>query len=348
VAADEIAQTIGGEVRRTGRGLVVFRVLRVDESLLDLRTTEDVFLLAWGTDSLTYRAEDLKSFRHWTACDVDWDRLLTLHHEIRPKPRGKPTYHLVAQMTGRHGYRRVDALAALAAGLQGKLPARWRRAEENASVEIWLTIDGQAAVCGMRLSDRTMRHRSYKQEHLPASLRPTVAAALVRQARVQADQVLLDPMCGAGTILAETIDLARRRRLGTLRVWGGDHDAVALRATASNLHRVGPVLLACWDATRLPLPDAVVDCLVSNPPFGKQLSRPEDIGLLYRRMVPEYDRVVRPGGRVVLLVSAYAVLRQAARAAGWKCLEQVDLRVLGQPAVISVWRKSGQFATMER
>jgi tRNA G10 N-methylase Trm11 len=155
-------------------------------------------------------------------------------------------------------------------------------------------------------------------------------------------------MCGAGTILAETIDLARRRRLGTLRVWGGDHDAVALRATASNLHRVGPVLLACWDATRLPLPDAVVDCLVSNPPFGKQLSRPEDIGLLYRRMVPEYDRVVRPGGRVVLLVSAYAVLRQAARAAGWKCLEQVDLRVLGQPAVISVWRKSGQFATMER
>ena len=101
VAAEEIADDSGGEVKKSGRGLVVFRVPQIDTRVLELRTTEDVFLLAWGTDALTYRAEDLKSIRRWTAHDADWGRLLAVHHALRPKPKGKPSYHLVAQMHGR-------------------------------------------------------------------------------------------------------------------------------------------------------------------------------------------------------------------------------------------------------
>src|SRR5262249_43342817 len=158
-----------------------------------------------------YRAEDLKSIRRWTAHDADWDALLRLHHGVRPKPKGKPTVHLVTQMTGEHGYRRADARKALVQGLAGKLPASWRHVDEDASLEIWLTIHGATAVCGVRLSDKTMRHRTYKEEHLPASLRPTIAAAMVRLAEVKPGHVVLDPMCGAGTILAEALTSARMR-----------------------------------------------------------------------------------------------------------------------------------------
>src|SRR5437016_2543848 len=133
-------------------------------------------------------------------------------------------------MTGEHGYRRIDARKALAQGLAGKLPASWPHVEENAAVEVWLSIEGASAVCGLRLSDRTMRHRAYKMEHLPASLRPTLAAAMVRLAELRTTQVLLDPMCGAGTILAEQFELARHARLGVIHAWGGDRDAAALRA----------------------------------------------------------------------------------------------------------------------
>jgi SAM-dependent methyltransferase len=341
VAAEEIADDLGGEVKKTARGLVVFRVPEVDGRVLGLRTTEDVFLLAWGTDALTYRAEDLKSIRRWTTHDADWGKLLGLHHAIRPKPKGRPTYHLVAQMQGQHGYRRVDAMEAMAGGLAGHFPASWRPVGENAAVEVWLTIDGRTAVCGLRLSDRTMRHRTWKQEHLPASLRPTVAAALVRLAEPRPGMVLVDPMCGAGTVLGEAIDYARRHRLGTLQVCGGDQEANAVRAAEVNLRHLGPARLERWDATHLPLDDASVDRIVSNPPFGKQLSRPEEVGPLYRRLVPEYDRVLKPCGRAVLLVSEDAPLREAARDAGWKLLRQLDVRVLGQPAVITVWRKPG-------
>ena len=49
VAADEITRDLGGEVKKTSRGLVVFRVEDLTDAVLDLRTTEDVFLLAWGS-----------------------------------------------------------------------------------------------------------------------------------------------------------------------------------------------------------------------------------------------------------------------------------------------------------
>jgi tRNA (guanine6-N2)-methyltransferase len=333
VTAEEIEQLLGGDIKRTARGMVVFRASAIDTEVLRLRTSEDVFLLAWGTDQLSYKAADLERIRHWTAHDVDWDQLLQIHHRIRPKPAGKPTYRLVTQMSGEHGYRRVDAGKALARGLQGKLPASWRPAEENAAVEIWLTIYGATAVCGLRLSDQSMRHRTYKREHLPASLRPTLAAAMVRLAGARPGHVVLDPMCGAGTILAEQL------ALGKFRALGGDREMAALRAASANLRRLGTVHLARWDATSLPLPDQAVDRIVSNPPFGKQLSRPEAVGPLYRRMIPEYDRVLRPAGRAVLLVGDPAPLREAVKKVPWKRLRELRVRVLGQPAALTVWQK---------
>jgi 23S rRNA G2445 N2-methylase RlmL len=341
VAGEEIARELGGEAKKSGRGFVVFRVPHIDEELLRLRTAEDVFLLAWGTDKLTYRAEDLERIRRWTAREPDWPNLLRLHHGVRPKPKGRPTYHLVAQMEGHHGYLRRDARKALAEGLAGVFPESWRPAEENAAVEVWLTIDGATAVCGLRLSDRTMRHRTYKLEHRPASLRPTVAAAMVRLAGVRPGQVVLDPTCGAGTLLAEYLAAVRGMHGEHRPALGGDLDWGAVRAATVNLRRVGPAHLLRWDARRLPLADACVDRVLSNPPFGKQLATPEAVGPLYRAMIPEYDRALRPGGVAVLLTSEARLLHDAARAAGWKAVRQVKLRVLGQAAVISVWRKPG-------
>jgi tRNA (guanine6-N2)-methyltransferase len=339
IAEDEIHKELGGEVKRSTRGLVVFRVPEIDPSVLQLRTVEDIFLFGWGTDKLTYRAADLERIRFWTAREVNWDRLLRIHHTIRPKPRGKTTYRLVTQMSGEHGYLRRDARQALAEGLAGKLPSSWRPAEENASVEIWLTIDGATAVCGLRLSDRTMRHRKYKMEHLRASLRPTIAASMAYLAEIKPNQVILDPMCGAGTILAEVHERARHLRLRLGQVLGGDIDAAALRAAGQNLRRLGHTELARWDARALPLPDADIDRIVCNPPFGRQLSRPEEIGPLYQDALRECDRVLRSRGRAVFLVADTGALKRAAQAVNWKPTKQLRVRVLGYPAVMSVWRK---------
>src|SRR5688572_17280666 len=94
VTAEEITRDLAGQVRKTGFGHVVFRVDPLDKRVLRLRTTEDVFLLAWGTDQLTHRAVDLAQIEQWTRREPDWEHLLRLHHAIHPRPKGKPTYRL--------------------------------------------------------------------------------------------------------------------------------------------------------------------------------------------------------------------------------------------------------------
>jgi len=339
VASQEIAQDLSGEIKRCSPGLIVFRLPEITRDILRLKTVEDVFLLGWGTDKLSYRAVDLEQIRRWTSHEANWSRLLQIHHEIRPKPQGKPTFHLVTQMTGHHGYRREDARKALVKGLGGKLPSSWRYVEENAAVEIWLTIHGATAVCGLRLSDRSMRHRTYKSEHQPASLRPTIAAAMVRIGEIRGGMTALDPMCGAGTILGEVCTYSRDKGIRPALVLGGDIAHSAVRSSESNLRRLGPAALARWDAASLPLADQSIDRIISNPPFGKQLGQQQEIPALYRRLVKEFDRVLRARGSAILLVSDLGAVKEAAERMKWKKIRQIRVRVLGQPAFITVWRK---------
>ena len=340
VAADEINRELGGVVKKVERGLVVFKLDEVTPKVLDLRTTEDVFLLCWGSDGLSYKADDLSNFRKWTANRPDWPNLFRIHHAVRPITRGKPTFHLVCQREGEHGFRRIDALDALADGLRGKIPAGWTPQDENAWLEIWLTIKGHTAVCGLRLTDRTMRHRTYKTDHVLASLRPTVAGGMVRLAGIGPGMTVIDPMCGAGTILAEVIEVAKRRsKAGRVEVVGGDIDPNAMFVTGQNLDHVGPAVLARWDTRRLPLESASVDRIVCNPPFGKQLANLDLVPPLYAAAAAEWDRVLRPGGRGVFLVMEQDDLEKPLHANGWKPTRKLKVRVQGQVAILSVWQK---------
>lgn len=341
IAADEITRDLGGEVKKTYRGLVAFRLEELTADVLSLRTTEDIFLMAWGSDSLTYKAEDLDTIRAWTAKKPDWEHLFKLHHKIRPKTKGRPTYHVVCQMQGEHGFRRTDARGAFIEGLAGKVPHGWHYSNENAWLEIWLTIYSKTAVCGVRLSDRTMRHRAYKLDHVTASLRPTVAAAMTRLAGIGPGMTVLDPFCGAGTILAEALDVANKRsKAGRIRIVGGDLDPNAVFVTSQNLEKVGRADLARWDARALPLETHSVDRIVSNPPFGKQLESIEKIGPLYEAAAAEWDRVLRPGGRAVLLAMEQEGLKRILFSYGWTLARSLRVRLLGQLCIMSVWNKS--------
>jgi tRNA (guanine6-N2)-methyltransferase len=80
--------------------------------------------------------------------------------------------------------------------------------------------------------------------HLPASLRPTVAAAMVLLSDPRPDDVFLDSMCGGGTLL---IERAQFGRYGLLL--GGDIEPRALEASRRNIGpRYRPIQIHHWDA----------------------------------------------------------------------------------------------------
>jgi 23S rRNA G2445 N2-methylase RlmL len=53
------------------------------------------------------------------------------------------------------------------------------------------------------MADRPLHRRAYKRATVAGTLHPPLAAAMVRLAGVRPEHTLLDPCCGAGTLLAE-------------------------------------------------------------------------------------------------------------------------------------------------
>jgi 23S rRNA G2445 N2-methylase RlmL len=96
------------------------------------------------------------------------------------------------------------------------------------------------------------------------------------------------------------------------------------------------VALSVWDARSLPLPDASVTRIVTNLPFGKQISSPAELEDLYNALAQEFNRVLAPDGLMVTLTSADRLWERILRAHGWRIVKKVVLVILGLPASIFV------------
>ena len=242
------------------------------------------------------------------------------------------TWRVISQKAGTHDFRRVDAGNAVSDALRRILPRGMSHVADDADVEFWLWLSGSEALVGLRLSDATMRHRGYKREHVPASLRPTVAAAMGWLARPTQEDIVLDPLCGAGTLIIE------RALLGPLaQAIGGDLRKEAVTIARRNALAAGVrAEWHVWDARALPLEAASVTRIITNLPFGKQIGTEETNADLYTALVGEFGRVLGAGGVLVTLTSADRFWDRILRQDGWRIVKKVVLVVLGQPASIFV------------
>ena len=181
----------------------------------------------------------------------------------------------------------------------------------------------------LRISNSEMRSRGGKVREREGSLRPTVAAAIVRAAGSPSGP-LLDPFCGSGTVLAEA------QRAGWKDVRGSDVDPEAVATARANLKNVE---IAVADAIRLPVPDAALAAIATNAPFGIQhVPRTREMSLeaWWRVVLSEFARVVRPGSAVVILHPGGAAFTQAVRHdRDLTDSGRIAIRTLGQPA--SIW-----------
>jgi 23S rRNA G2445 N2-methylase RlmL len=333
VTWEEIRQRLVGASRlASAEEFVLFRWHGDPSTLLELRTTEDVFAVVGFSQQMGPTFRDFSAFVQKLGGHRVWDAAAELHRRARPSQVKRTTCRVVAQMQGRHGFRRVDAQRAVQGVVAARFP-RWKWVSDDAHLEVWVHLQPNFAMTGLRLSDRTMRHRQYKVAHLPASLRPTLAAAMVFLSQPRPSDRFCDPMCGVGTILIERAMAERYTGL-----WGGDCDAKAIVSAKVNIGpRHQPLALHRWDAGRLPLADASLDRLVTNLPFGRQIGSPRENRRLYQRFFRETARVLRDGGKAVLLTNQHDLIKRglAARPALSK-VREVPVKVLGRAASIYV------------
>jgi SAM-dependent methyltransferase len=325
--ADQLAAGAAGPVEHDGRSDVVpFAAGPLDP--LETRLAEDLFV-ELGTGDPAAPLPRLLA-RLWSADRYDAALAAIVPRLGRLGPR--PGFRVVARMRAEHGFRRTELRDALTASVLRERP-RWRPADP-AAIELWAlqTRAGRLRL-GVRLSDRAMRQRSGREVERPGALRPAVAAAMLRLA-VPPDggpRVVLDPCCGSGTIVREALDAG----------WpaiGGDVARDAIAAGRANLPPGTPLLVA--DAAALPVRGGAAGAVVANLPFGRRhrLERPADWLPL---ALAEFERVVAPGGAIVLLAPPSPVfVRALGRLRESALRERHPLRLLGMPTTLWALRRA--------
>lgn len=342
IAAGEIAERIRGarEIARRvvpdRAGMTIF-FAPAAEKLGAIRTAEDLFGLAGYRAAVGPESAALDKIRATAREAPLVEAAIAARVKVSPGTRAgrRLKFRVIARMAGEHEFRRVDFQRAVERGIVERGDHTWRLEEEDADVELWATMIDAEFFLTVRLSDDTMRHREYKAAHRPASLRASSAAALVWLSEPRADDVVLDPFCGAGTILIERAHLGRYAML-----LGSDRDHAAIAAARINVGtRYKPIQLENWDAGAIPLGDASVDKIVTNLPWGLRYGSHGENRKLYPRWFREFSRVLKSGGVMVMLTAEWRLMRELERAGKIAADRIIRVSVLGRPAAIYVCRK---------
>lgn len=293
--------------------------------LLSLRTVDDVFLHVATWLEMDRARRTLSAMRAASA-QLHLNTALAVCEQVRPI-QSPPTFSVTANFVGRRNYSTAEIKQACAAGIVER--QRWVYSENDAKADlnVRVFIEGDTAVIGVRLGARSLSKRPYKQQHVLGSLKPAVAAALLALAGVAPGARILDPCCGAGTILIEA------RSCGAT-AWGGDTNRQAVAAAHLNAAQAGVVVhIQRWDARALPISDRSVDRVISNLPWGRAVSTNGSLHTLYQEISEEIQRVLAPGGQTVLLTN----LPDLVQFKRLKCDRQLEISLFGQTPTITVW-----------
>lgn len=308
---------------RDERGVVVFDFPGDLADLFTLRTVNGAFLTAafLDKDEVSRGYRDLHRMREQMAEMGDLGRAVNLFTRFRR--RQPSTYRVVVRTYGRHEYDRRDVRRAVLQVVEPLYPD-WQRTPEEADLELWANVFGSNILVGLRLPGRFPERVTGEE-----GVQPEITAALVHLTEAAGDDRFLDPLCGAGDVLAERAAVAPGRLL-----LGGDAEAGAVRAARG---RAGARATVCrWQGATLPLAAASVDKVATHLPAAPE----KGMGDRYDAWLGEMARVLRPGGEAVVLTLAYELFKSAIR-------NHPKLRILGGYSV-AVGGRWGRIYTVRR
>lgn len=319
----------------------------------------------------TLRAARTVTRVSWLLASTEVDSLADVAAVVRAAPPALPDapFAVVAERHGEHPFTSLDVarhagdavIAAHRARTGRRLPVDL---EDPVSV-VRVEVTHRRLRAGCELTAGSRHRRSDLPRRHRAGLNPVIAAALLSMAGWRPPAALLDPMCGAGTILVEAARAARglppptatgdrldalglrdrraaaraeeavasvaaQRRGSPLRISGTDVRPEHVADAQANLEAAGvadAVRVDTGDARHLDAAgDADVDVAVVNPPYGLRLGRSGEMEALYTQCLAALAARLRPGGRVVWLTPSHRVALRAAAAAG---LESRGRRPIG-------------------
>ena len=188
--------------------------------------------------------------------------------------------------------------------------------------EIWFSIRREGfAFCGELISKREFTEKNLNK----GELRPEIAYLMCCFARVQPEDVILEPFCGYGSI---PVQLAKRFPCKKIYVSDIDEDKVKRL-------ELGPHVEICQaDVFELShIQDNSIDSIITDPPWGLWENIP-DIEDFYNRMFVSFKRVLKPNGKMTILTARTVEFENAIKKAGLTIQDSLHTLVNGKKATL--------------
>ena len=161
----------------------------------------------------------------------------------------------------------------------------------------------------LRISPMPLHLRRWRRIDYRGALGAPIARAMVEMLNLSDDQILLDPMCGSGTLAIEQQRLKRLKQ-----VLAFDHSCDAVKAAKKNCassSEFSSIQLVQADAARLPIANERIDAIVVNPPWDETHQIRKEPAAYYSLLLKEWRRVLKRGGRICIVVQAVEALEKA-------------------------------------
>ncbi|MDE0316689.1 MAG: methyltransferase domain-containing protein [Candidatus Poribacteria bacterium] len=279
---------------------IVFQYTGNPKDLLSLRTAEHLFVIIKHIPKMTRSRSSLTAIRQ-ALTRFNFGETLACCRQVGIRMRRRIPFRVISRMSGFRNFQKRDLHQVVERVLVDR---GWQLTQSSSGLDVWAEVHGQDAYISIRLSKPEMAQRSYKQAHVPQSIKPTLAYSMVWLSQPHPNDLFLDPMCGAGTILLERAFAGRYRYL-----IGGDLSKDALNATQRNFGRQHqPRQFFHWNTQSLPIQPNSVDKIVSNLPIVERNENTSQLANLYRKCLHEYETVLKPNGKMVLLTLQPALL----------------------------------------
>ena len=171
--------------------------------------------------------------------------------------------------------------------------------ETAAKHQIQFAIHKDIATIYLDTSGVGLHKRGYRRNSNDAPIKETLAAGIVDLARVRADSVVVDPMCGSGTFLIESAYKALKVAPGLRRNFAAEQwsqipetawrnarvDDMAVELTRNNAKKAGvgsKLTVKQQDISKYSQIEGAIT--IVNPPYGERMLEIKEAEELYKKM----------------------------------------------------------------
>jgi len=314
-----------GITELSGR-LIVETEESVLRSIRNFRTIEKAYLVL---DEGSIPGRDIEALRRLIS-SIDVDPIVDMFTPYM-------TFAVRSVRAGDHEFTSMDISRLLGEKLRNSVRERLGFYPivnlDNPDIVVELDVIGDRYVLAIEIVHRSLRQRSYRVFHHEATLNPPLAYAMNmllgydRYGR----HILLDPLCGSGTIIIEGLHYYVNSIYNGVEIYKHNCRGALRNIYEAEVHDRACII--CSDSTRLSNFIRYCDGIVTNPPYGIRMRTIDDsLRKFYIKILCEFAKVLREGGRVVIISPRRGLIEHAAHVSR---LEIVEKREVEQGGMIS-------------